>query len=71
MFKAESGSPRSSSTKTTAAAPEGRADRANGRATAASDIGFVGLGPQGNQITNARAIPRSEEFFQKPLSNVF
>src|SRR4029453_18042151 len=50
MFKAESGSPRSSSTKTTAAAPEGRADRANGRATAASDIGFVGLGRMGTAM---------------------
>jgi 3-hydroxyisobutyrate dehydrogenase-like beta-hydroxyacid dehydrogenase len=50
MFNAESGSPRSSSTKTTAAAAQTRADRTNGRGTAPGDIGFVGLGRMGTAM---------------------
>jgi 3-hydroxyisobutyrate dehydrogenase-like beta-hydroxyacid dehydrogenase len=50
MFKAESGSPRSSSTKTTVAAAQARADRANGCGTAPGDIGFVGLGRMGTAM---------------------
>jgi 3-hydroxyisobutyrate dehydrogenase-like beta-hydroxyacid dehydrogenase len=51
MVKAESDSPRSSSTtKTTAAAAQARADRANGRSTAPGDIGFVGLGRMGTAM---------------------
>src|SRR5437016_6750966 len=50
MVKAESGSPRSSSTKTTAAAAQASADRANGRGAAPGDIGFVGLGRMGTAM---------------------
>src|SRR5256886_13078179 len=51
IFKAESGSLRSSSaTATDAASGQQSADRTNGRGTALGDIGFVGLGRMGTAM---------------------
>lgn len=50
MLKAESGRPRLTSATTTDAAPEQRDPRANGRAIAPGDIGFVGLGRMGTAM---------------------
>jgi len=50
MLKAESSPPRLASATTTDAAPEQRYPRANGRAIAPGDIGFVGLGRMGTAM---------------------